>query len=89
MLGVPPWGQFHVPLALTTVLIEKDARWAPTISLDFSEKNLLPYLQSTTVLRTSDLQCGRCGDFDSLTAVWTQTDSRNCNTCMEFCVMGL
>ena len=41
MLGGSPWGQLHVPLALTSVFIEKDAGWAPTVSLDFSEKNPL------------------------------------------------
>jgi len=41
MLGGLPWGQLHVMLALITVLIEKDAEWANTVRLDFSEKNLL------------------------------------------------
>jgi hypothetical protein len=40
------WGQLHVPVSLTTVLIEKDAGWAPKIGLDFSEKISCPFLES-------------------------------------------
>jgi len=83
MLGRPPWVQLHVPLALTTAPIEKDAGWVPTISLDFSEKNLL------SLPRIKPRVFGRPTCSVVAMATWTKTDSRNGNTYMEFSVMGL
>ena len=79
-----------VAQCLTTVLIEKDAGWAPISSLDFSDKNLLslPWIKPRFFGRPT---CSVV-DIPTLTVshtVWTQIDSRNGNTCMEFLVIGL